>query len=85
MAVLSRWLPVCLQSKNVRLNVQKQTTGAKRHGIPDMPGAIFNTKAMGEALRAERAALGMTQAKLAAAAGVPRQRISEIERGENVT
>jgi len=50
-----------------------------------MPGAIFNTKAMGEALRAERAALGMTQAKLAAAAGVPRQRISEIERGENVT
>lgn len=50
-----------------------------------MKGVIFNTKAMGESLRAERAALGLTQAKLAGAAGVPRQRISEIERGENVT
>ncbi len=46
---------------------------------------IFSTKALGEALRAERRAQRMTQATLAAAAGLPRQRISEIERGENVT
>jgi transcriptional regulator with XRE-family HTH domain len=46
---------------------------------------IFTTLGLGAAVRAERRAFGLTQAGLAAAAGVPRQRISEIERGENVT
>jgi transcriptional regulator with XRE-family HTH domain len=46
---------------------------------------FFTTVGLGAAVRAERRALGLTQADLAAAAGVPRQRISEIERGENVT
>lgn len=46
---------------------------------------FFNTKGLGRSLRAERRAFGLTQEGLAAAAGVPRQRISEIERGENVT
>ncbi|MBS3895792.1 MAG: helix-turn-helix transcriptional regulator, partial [Silanimonas sp.] len=68
--------PVKLAKIDYRSKKARNTRHARGH---------LQHKAMGEALRAERAALGMTQAKLAAAAGVPRQRISEIERGENVT
>jgi len=50
-----------------------------------MASGIFNTKDLGEALRSERLARGLSQAQLAQAAGLPRQRISEIERGENTT
>ena len=49
------------------------------------PIKCFNGPDLGRAVRAERKAFGLTQAGLAAAAGVPRQRISEIERGEDVT
>ena len=49
------------------------------------PLKFFTTLGLGAAVRAERRAFGLTQAGLAAAAGVRRQRISEIERGENVT
>ncbi len=50
-----------------------------------MRTGIFNTQELGQALREERLAMRMTQSDLAAKAGVTRQRISEIERGENVT
>lgn len=50
-----------------------------------MSTGLFNTQALGAAVRAERRARGLTQALLAARAGVARQRVSEIERGENVT
>lgn len=50
-----------------------------------MKTGIFSTRELGQALREERLAMRMKQSDLAAKAGVTRQRISEIERGENVT
>jgi len=49
------------------------------------PSTAFNPRMLGQAFRAERKALGLTQQALAQAAGFRRQTIVDLEAGRNVS
>ncbi len=50
-----------------------------------MANIIFNLLSMGKAFRAERKALGLTQAEIANKSGLRRETIIQLEAGENVS
>lgn len=50
-----------------------------------MSQSIFNLSELGQAIRLERKALGITQAQLAKNAGLRRETIIQLEAGENVS
>ena len=52
-------------------------------GMPDI--SIFTASELGQRLRAERKALGLTQQQLATRVGVTRQTVIDMEHGNNVS
>jgi DNA-binding XRE family transcriptional regulator len=50
-----------------------------------MTNNIFNLRELGQAIRLERKALGLTQAELAKKAGLRRETIIQLEAGENIS
>jgi len=50
-----------------------------------MTNNIFNLRELGQAIRLERKALGLTQAELAKKAGLRRETIIQLEAGVNIS